>query len=323
MLATTDKVRELLAAGKTLVLAGEESLLRSLPKGRWIGGTIPYFMGQDGGRTSRDHVYVEEVSPLATGSSIKVYDRASIKTIAVDSPDHGYTVVILPAFSPLHEQYALEATTYDQLFFKVVAGWVAGIHLDDLGKAAPLVFAGETGEVLGGAAVALHVTLPETHRAQIGIVNIFEQGDGATIQFPASGFQATECTVNGEKRNFAEYFRGNRFDEKAPLVADFCGTSVNVSIQALEGDTVKFYAPIFEGVSYRLAKPVADYPAKFTSAIPSGLAQPIFSCNCVLNYLYGGLEGKRTGSLLGPMTFGEIAYQLLNQTLVYIAIDKV
>ena len=48
----------------------------------------------------------------------------------------------------------------------------------------------------------------------------------------------------------------------------------------------------------------------------------MFACNCVLNYLHGQLEGRRTGTVLGPMTFGEIAYQLLNQTMVYITVQK-
>jgi hypothetical protein len=33
-----------------------------------------------------------------------------------------------------------------------------------------------------------------------------------------------------------------------------------------------------------------------------------FSCNCVHNFVYGDLQGRRTGTLQGPMTFGEIAY---------------
>jgi hypothetical protein len=48
----------------------------------------------------------------------------------------------------------------------------------------------------------------------------------------------------------------------------------------------------------------------------------VFSCNCVLNYLHGQLEGRHTGALLGPMTFGEIAYQLLNQTLVHVSVSR-
>ena len=49
----------------------------------------------------------------------------------------------------------------------------------------------------------------------------------------------------------------------------------------------------------------------------AGAKDPVFSCNCILNYLYGELEGKKTPPYTGPVTFGEVAYQLLNQTLVY------
>lgn len=40
----------------------------------------------------------------------------------------------------------------------------------------------------------------------------------------------------------------------------------------------------------------------------------------MLNHLYSGLEGLRTEDLDGPMTFGEAAYQLLSQTIVYVAL---
>jgi hypothetical protein len=48
----------------------------------------------------------------------------------------------------------------------------------------------------------------------------------------------------------------------------------------------------------------------------------MFSCNCILNFLYGELEGKSIGTFTGPVTFGEIAYQLVNQTLVYVKAEK-
>lgn len=53
------------------------------------------------------------------------------------------------------------------------------------------------------------------------------------------------------------------------------------------------------------------------------MRSPEFSCNCILNFLYSELEGKRTGELIGPVTFGEVAYQLLNQTLVYLQIEDI
>ena len=58
------------------------------------------------------------------------------------------------------------------------------------------------------------------------------------------------------------------------------------------------------------------------SPSPVGHAETnAFTCNCILNYVHSSLEGRRTGDVVGPMTFGEIAYQLLNQTLVYVTVS--
>ena len=63
---------------------------------------------------------------------------------------------------------------------------------------------------------------------------------------------------------------------------------------------------------------VDDYAKEFNRKREEvGAHAPVFSCNCILNYLYCGLEGKKIPPYCGPVTFGEIAYQLLNQTLVY------
>ena len=48
----------------------------------------------------------------------------------------------------------------------------------------------------------------------------------------------------------------------------------------------------------------------------TGNTSGILSCNCMLNYLYANLEGKHTGKMTCRFTFGEIAHQLFNQTLV-------
>ncbi len=54
----------------------------------------------------------------------------------------------------------------------------------------------------------------------------------------------------------------------------------------------------------------------------SGAVAPVLSCNCILNYQYGELEGRKIPPFTGPVTFGEVAYQLLNQTLVYVEITE-
>jgi hypothetical protein len=324
MLADVDTVKSLIAEGRPLVLAGDEAVLRRLPKGQWIGGTIPYFMTAAGGTAQRDHAFVAEVPSLARSARIAAYDEEDIRRINVDSPEHGYTILILPAFTSIHRRFAIDSAHYEQQFFKVIGGWIAGTHLDDVDHAVPKVFLGSGREALESKGVAMHVELPPEYQARLGIVNIFEQGTGEPVQFPESGFVARECIVRGKREDILDFVARTGLDLRLPLVSDCCGTKFNVSIRA--ADTARrqlsFYAPVFAGVNYRAAKPVDDYPRRFQTAIPAGVGEPVFACNCVLNYLHGQLEGRRTGTVLGPMTFGEIAYQLLNQTMVYITVQK-
>ena len=116
----------------------------------------------------------------------------------------------------------------------------------------------------------------------------------------------------------------NKVDTRLPLVADYCGAMINVSIKGVDAAAkrVDFYAPVFPGVEYRIAAPVGDYVNGFQAALPKLDTGITFSCNCILNFLYSNLEGKRTASITGPITFGEIGYQLLNQTLVYLTINE-
>lgn len=322
MLATVEDVKKLLSEGKKLVLAADETLLRELPKGDWIGGTIPYFMTDQGGKITRDRIFVNVLPSQAESCQVVLYEAEELPDIAPDSPENGFSLVILPAFSNVHRTYALNAPTYDGLFLKPIAGWVAGVHLDDAGTATPRVFAGPTLEASATRAVAMHVSLPARMRADIRVVNIFEQGGGDEISFPESGFEVSACLVNGKPRNFHDYVVETKLDTRLPLVADFCGTMLNVSIQGFDAarKTVQFYAPVFDGVPYRMAKPVEDYAAEFGKAVPDSATHPVFACNCILNFLYGELEGRSTGAITGPITFGEIAYQLLNQTMVCLEI---
>jgi hypothetical protein len=101
---------------------------------------------------------------------------------------------------------------------------------------------------------------------------------------------------------------------------------INTSFQGVDDATrtVKFYAPVFKGAEYRLATMEGNYVERFRKEMPTQAGDTlVFSCNCILNYQYAGLEGKQTGNVTGPVTFGEIAYQLLNQTLVYLNITDI
>lgn len=319
-LMTLAEASALIASGAWLSVAGDEEVLRQLPQGNWIGGTIPYFMAEDGGQVDRQRVFVNPVEGHAMAPTLRLYDTDSLPQLCRNAPENGYTILIVPAFGPCHGAFAQNAPNYEEMYLKPLIGWVAGVHLDDLGQRTPKVVLGSTGEFSDQHAVAMDVPLPPDKFARIDIVNLFQPGEGAVLTFPAAGFSADECLIDGEKGRLADHLKRVGADTRLPLVADYCGALINVSIKAV-GEQVEFYAPVFPGVEYRLAAPLGDYLSAFEAALPELDRGLSFSCNCILNFLYSSLEGRRTGPLVGPITFGEIAYQLLNQTLVYLTID--
>jgi hypothetical protein len=308
------------APNKLYAVSGDERLLARLPRGNWVGGTIPYLMTDDeGGLTTRDLLMVQQLATDERAApKISVYDARTIARITEDALPNGYTVLMIPAFSDVHLAYGKDAPTFKDLFSHPIVGWITGIHLSDLGKEKPKVFNGKTGEVFADKAIACHVSLPAGKAADVEIVNIFERSDGPDIRFETDGFAVTDCSIDGKRTNFARWLTENKVDTQLPLIADYNGALINVSIQSVdkEAGTVALYAPVFTGRTYRLAKPVPDYVQAFRSAT-AGVSHDVpFACNCVLNFLYGKLEGAHAG-LPGPFTFGEIAFQLLNQTMVY------
>ncbi len=316
------EVAERICQGQVLSLAGEESLLRQLPPGDWIGGTIPYFMSQSGGQTCKDRLFVQPL-PVAPGDvEVRDYGVDELPQVLQDAPEHGCSMIILPASSPVHLAYAQHAPTYPNMFLKPIIGWISGVHLNDLGRIKPMVFNGASGSAFADRAVVLHMAFPPHKLPCIGIVNLFQPSKGDTITFEDEGFEVKNCLINGEPQLFAHYLRSQQVDMRWPLVADYHGAMVNVSFQAVEEDLVRFYAPVFKGIQYRLASPMIDYLNRFREAVPH-LQGVTFSCNCILNYLYSSLEGQQTGPLTGPITFGEVAYQLLNQTLVYLTVEEI
>jgi len=250
-----------------------------------------------------------------------------LPTIPDGYADNGVSFIIVPVFSKAHGVFAKDIISYDGIFNSPLVGWVAGLHLDEFGtEKVPKVYNGQTGEVLEDKAVVMHTSLPEDTYAKIEIVNIFEdENDADVISFLNDGNVVGECKVNGETTTLADYLVSKKHDTQQPLIGDFMEAKLNVAIQTVDEEKkeVTLYAPVFEEIEYRLSKPVADYSSAFTEKLDAVKSvETGFACNCVLNYLYGNFEGKKTGKITGPMTFGEIAYMLLNQTMVYCTYHK-
>ncbi|WP_425071993.1 DUF6976 family protein [Sagittula sp. S175] len=303
--------------GHALMIAGDEAQLAKLPKGTWIGGTSVYFVTETGGREDHEMVFVTEF-PEAKAAKTRFVTTEELPSLADQAFDNGATMILIPAFSEAHQRFALDGAGYPDIFGQPLMGWISGVALADIGKVTPKTYDGTTGQMHEDGAVLMHVEMPAGHMADIDILNLFEQdNDGPTILFGKDGFSATTAIVDGKEVNFAQWVQENGVNTQFPLVANYAGAMINVSFQAVDADggKVDFYAPVVEGVEYRLARNPGAYAEVFAARATGNGAQEL-SCNCILNYLYGELEGKTTGSFTGPATFGEIAYILLNQTMV-------
>ncbi len=320
-LVSLDEAIAIAASGRPAFFAGDEPLLRRLPAGNWIAGTIPYFMNEHG---SEDHerIFVSE-QVEAAHSAIGSYAIAEMETLLAERPRHGYTILIIPGLSDVHLRFQDAVSSAERLLETPMVGFASGVALADIGIVSPLVFDGATREGRADRIVALHVTLPAAREATVGIVNPFrEKADSVKLVFPNDGFRQTDVLVDGVRHNFAEWIRTHDLDLRSPLIANLHGYRMNVSFRAVSDENhVDFYGPIFAGQEYELAASLDNYEARFASLVAEiGPMTSAFSCNCVVNYVHGDLAGKHVG-YPGPMSFGEIAYMLLNQTMVYLKID--
>jgi hypothetical protein len=316
---TFEATSKLIGEGKLLHVAGTEALLKKLPKGNWIGGSTEYFIAKDGGKVSGDLMFVTEFP--YENFAIKSYDAQNISQITKDSFGNGFTILIIPFDSAVHKEYAQNAENYENLFLRNIVGWISGLNLNIPGQT-PIAANGSASETYADKAVALHLQTPEDKLVSVNIINIFEQDTASpVIEFTEEGFSIKKCLVDGKEVLLADYIKENSIDTKLPLVGEYSGNSINISFKSVEDGVVNFYAPVFSGIKYRMAKAVSNYADLFNTHIAEHKdTAAVFSCNCILNFLYGELENKKIETFTGPITFGEIAYQLVNQTLVYVSI---
>ena len=319
MLFTYDEVCQKIKSGALLHIAGTETLVKKLPKGNWIGGSTEYFMAKTGGIVTNESLFVTELP--YDEFKISVYDAESIHNITVDAYSNGFSIVVLPFDSEVHISYAREAPNFEGMFIKNIVGWVSGINLDVPGQT-PIATNGLTGESFSDKAVVAHICVPDDKMVSLAIVNIFEPDEKSpVIEFAEESFSVKNCKVDGKEVVFADYLTKNDIDIRFPLVGNYSGVGINISFKAVEDGIVTFYAPVFPGIEYRMAKPVTSYVDEFNNRLKTlDSTHAVFSCNCVLNFLFGELEGKDIESFFGPITFGEVAFQLVNQTLVYVTV---
>jgi hypothetical protein len=328
----------MIGEGRVLLLAGAEEDLATLPEGCWIGGTAGYFVTPQGGVAAAGQIFYADFTTITNGASWRSFEAGNIHEIGQHYPHNGFAILILPGFSKLLGEVTGRIMEFDGLYNLPLMGWVSAVALDGLPnilpRERPKTFAGGP-QAEDERAAVLYVSLPEQCFAQLHIANLFTPGSGPQIRFPAPGQTSDgDCLIGGERSNLAQYIAERGIDRRLPLIADHEGALLNVAILMADAQSgrMMFLSPVSPALTYRFAEDVLDYAAEFARAAAEiALDKAAHACICALHYHYAGLMLLKEDAsplpfcgpdITAPVTFGQIAYTVLNQTLTCLTIGR-
>ncbi len=319
---------ELIQGGRVLVISGEEKLMEKLPRGNWIGGTIPYvYLKNEPGKADKSKLFVTDFTESISDFKILTLEEESLATVNTIGFENGFSFLLLPAGKKVHHTFAAYSKDYSTIKNNPLIGFVAGTNLEDYKKGKePKLFNGDVKQAFSDSAVVLYCSLLTPKSARVGVINIFDPSPEFSIEVFEDTTKVRECMINGEFTNLYQFMKDNKIDINHPLTFEQGGTSTNVSFQFLNKETkeVYFFSPLLKGRRYQFSKKIEYYRPTFIAKLLDKLENEtsiIYNCNSILNYNQCGLNKSGMG-LSGPATFGEIANTLMSQTLTYLAIDE-
>jgi hypothetical protein len=326
MLCNLEETKKLIGKGLTLAISGNPELLDELPRGNWIGGVTPYLMTESGGMDARDLLIVTPMPEEAKLVSIQRYGVGGLHYLPMDAPEDGFTIVIVPSSSLVHQAYAKAIPAYTEGLNKAIIGWIAGV-LQAHFASRPKVYFGPIAHAIEDEAVAMHFSLPRSRRAEIKVVNLYESEGTETeaadeVSFLSEGFSVTHAAVNGKQVVFAKYLCEHRLDKMTPLLATYHGTRLSVDVKSCDivSGHVVFFAPVFKDVTYRFSKPVKGFASRLKQEIEADARPKVFECICIRNYERLDMGKLPLGKFEGPVTYGEIAHYLTNLSIAQLII---
>ena len=327
-----EEVVDLIKAGHVMLLSGSDKALAGLPAGKWIAGTTPYFM--DGvGKVDEENIFVDDFTSIAKDAKVAVFDTTNIHEIATKGFGNGFIVMSLPIDTEIYFQFSNNSLEYEGIYDNPLVGFVACCNFNDYGNFGSLktfVGAGTDGKLLPDKAVALYVELPDNITARAEIINLDTiDYDTPKVVFPKTSFFQSDCLIDGKPGNIAEYMENYvkpRMGGKGytQMITSQNGALINrdPKVVDMEKGTASFFSPAYAGDEYYLVKPGNDYLKMFNDALKAKGNTEVVACFSCISYFFGGsFEGKSICKN-GCYAFGEIAFQLLNKTIVTLEIDR-
>lgn len=90
-----------------------------MPKGRWVGGTIPYFITpENGGMVSQDKLFVTDISDDGFCIDIKIYTSIRISKDIYGFSRPYFSFIIIPMMSTVHSNFYING-------YKIIKIWVS------------------------------------------------------------------------------------------------------------------------------------------------------------------------------------------------------
>lgn len=108
MFFTLEETKKIISEGRVLHIAADDSLLKQLPKGKWIAGTTPYFITDEGGVLCKDKLFVNKID-LAEDCKVEVHDKNSVLNVTGNAYENGMIFMVIPFASEVAAHYSKEA----------------------------------------------------------------------------------------------------------------------------------------------------------------------------------------------------------------------
>jgi len=338
-LFTVQEVIAMIEKGDSLLLAGDSALLKTLPKGKWIAGVTSRFI--EAGKdlvTTREKIFVHNVTDIAASVKLKEYDASAISGIYDDAFDNGFSVLILP-YSKVMFEYAFNCMNYTNFASRALCGWISvvPVYSEYERNDVSLVFSGETGLSYTESAVVMHIALPPDKYAEVHAFNPLVPEVGDVIHFEGNAQRVENVLVNGVRQNFRQYMIDRQLDRSSGnynvLAGDYTGIIKNMNTNLAfitckilpetehdEGKYVTLGNPVYKNIPYRFAK--IDPANSYSNMDRFEKDKIVFSLSCITNYVFPDIFLKYLTQANGPFAYGEIAYFVLNQSTVYVTIGS-